>query len=262
MRRRRQQLLHAIEIADAGSILEIEMRTAAGEKSRGERTAVSEARVHRFAGIPFDDCAAIEQQLQQFDLHARNLGMNARSSEAERGRMPCIRVRLRIDVRAGIEKQPHDGDDVRRRSLAKIFDAVRGHVVKQRRSMLAARPLPDQLRLFIEQAPKCVDVARDDRIRRLLKLRIRGAVVLQRVDMPRELRPTGKPMRTRDERLRVCQLVDIRRSDVPFHALDLIGRESRRPRAQRIRIAAGFDEILRQLFVVAEVRMGRKRKRV
>src|SRR3954454_18626481 len=84
VRRRRQQLLHAIEIADTGSVFEIEIRAAAGEKSSRERTSVREARAHGVARDALDDRTAFEQQLHLLDLHAGSLGMNARRSKAER----------------------------------------------------------------------------------------------------------------------------------------------------------------------------------
>lgn len=176
--------------------------------------------------------------------------------------MPAIRVGLRVDVSAGIEQQPRDVDDVRRRSLAKVFDAVRGDVVKKCRSMLTARSLPDQLRRLIEKAAKCRDVAEDDRIRGLLEFRIGRACSLQLRDMLSKLRPARKSVRTSDQKLRIGKLADLCGSDVPFDALDLIGRKLRRPFAQRRGIVAGLDEILRQFLVVAEVRMGWKRKSV
>src|SRR3954470_4724652 len=202
VRCRREQLLHAIEIADTGSVFEIEIRAAAGEKSSREWTSVRQTRAHRLSRYTFDDRAAFEQQPDQLDLHAGSLGMNARGGEAERRRMTGVRVRLGVHVRTAIEQQARNFDDIRRRALAKVFDAVRRDVVKQRRLMLAARSLPDQLRRLIEQPSKRVDVAGDDRIRRLLELRLRGAV-LQRVNVPRELRPTRKPMRTSNQKLRV-----------------------------------------------------------
>src|SRR5438270_10428715 len=129
--------------------------------------------------------------------------------------------------------------------------------------MLAAGALPDQLRRLIEQLPKRGDVAGDDRIGGPLELRVRRAGVLQRINMQCEFRPARKSVSAGDQKLRVGELGDVRRTEVPFDAIDLIGRsETFRPFAKSNGIAGSLDEILRQFLVVAEVRMGRKRKGV
>ena len=73
---------------------------------------------------PLEVCSALEQELQQGNLHAGPLGMNARSRQAERCAVATVRLGFRVDVRARVEQQFCDGNDVRRRLLTKILDAI------------------------------------------------------------------------------------------------------------------------------------------
>jgi len=91
-------------------------------------------------------------------------------------------------------------------SLAKIFDAVRGNVVKKRRSMLAARSLADQFRRFIEQPLKRGDVAETMASAACSNFEFANCV-LQRFDVLRELRPARKSMRACNQELRVGELL-------------------------------------------------------
>src|SRR6185295_15712436 len=83
--------------------------------------------------------ASREQQLEQWNLQARVFGMNARRRQAQRRAVSAVRLGLSIDVSAAIEQQLRDQNNVGRRLLTEVLDAIRRDVMKQRRLMLARR---------------------------------------------------------------------------------------------------------------------------
>ena len=113
--------------------------------------------------------AAIEELLHQLVLHTGDRGMNARPRQVERSGAAAVGLRLCVDVRAGIEQHPCDLDDVRRRLLPKILDAVRRDVVQQRRVVLAHGSRVHELRIFTQQSREFPRVAGDNGVHGLLE---------------------------------------------------------------------------------------------
>lgn len=129
--------VHHIEAADTRGFEEVHSRAAIGKKARRATLAVGQA-------APDDGIAVAgqsrlfhlrpvrEQQLEKRDLHAGRFGMDAGRDEPERRRAAAVGLGGCVHVRASVDQHLGDLDDVRRRFLSEILDAVRGHVVQQR----------------------------------------------------------------------------------------------------------------------------------
>ena len=131
-----------VEAANTSGVLEVYRRATIREELRRVPLAVGEATLDSLVLVSsepgmLDVCAVLQQRLEQRDLHAGRFRMHAGGDQPKAGALPAIRVRLCVRVSACIEQHPGDRHDVLRRLLSKILDAIRGHVVQQRRPVLA-----------------------------------------------------------------------------------------------------------------------------
>lgn len=144
-RRRRFQLagfvkegFHDVQTADAGRPFEIEARAAVGKILGGLPAAIVQAAVDGAARDgTVDICAALNQQIQKLELHACSLRVVTGCGQVQSRRSPAICLRFGVDVRARVQEQCCDLDNVLWRFLAKVLDAVCRNIVEQGGAVLA-----------------------------------------------------------------------------------------------------------------------------
>ena len=132
--------------------------------------------------------------------------MSARGRQTKRRAVAAIGIRLGIHVSAPVEEELGDGDDVRRRRLSEVFDAVGGDVVQQRRAMLTRRTMVDEAGMRVEEPAQAVEIALDDGVGGGFERRGDRALGGERVDVMRETRPAREAVQPRDEELRAGEL--------------------------------------------------------
>src|SRR5262245_19495041 len=99
-----------------------------------------QAAIDRAAPIgTVDDCAVVDQQFHKWELHAGVFRMPARRRQSERCRTSPISVRLGVYIGAGLQQQLRNLDNVLRRLLAEVLDAVCRDIMEQGRAMLTSR---------------------------------------------------------------------------------------------------------------------------
>jgi hypothetical protein len=88
--------------------------------------------------------------------------MDARGDQAERGTSAAIGIRFGVHVRASVDQQVCDLDDVVWRFLSEVFDSVCGDVMQKRGMMLAGGALVHQVRVILQEFAESGYVAGDD----------------------------------------------------------------------------------------------------
>jgi hypothetical protein len=92
--------------------------------------------------------------------------MDAGSYQADGGASAAVGVRLRVHVGARVQQDLRDLDDVLRRLLAEILDAICRDVMQQRRPMLTRRACPREPGVLFQEPLQGRRVAADDGVRR------------------------------------------------------------------------------------------------
>ena len=180
-----------------------------GEVLLEEGSHTLNAELGGIAGVAglFHRGAARHQQLEQRNLHSCLFRMNTRGGETERRAAATVCRRRRIDVRSRVEQGSSDLDDVRRRQLTPVFDAVGGDVVEQRRLMLARRSRRHEAGVLAQKPLERLQIARHDGVGRLFEPHDRRLALRERLEVRDELRPARELVHERDEVLGVGSAV-------------------------------------------------------
>src|SRR5262249_49109243 len=99
---RKEEIPHTFELAHARGYHEVEARSSLRQEFSGERPAVVQAGLDRgrlvTAGAPMLDGGAMaKEQVEQFELHASFLGMNAGGHQTESGSSAPVDVGFGVD---------------------------------------------------------------------------------------------------------------------------------------------------------------------
>ena len=286
-----EEALDDVEPADSSRLFQSDPSASGGEEFGCQPAAVRQTVAD---GASFADRidagAVVDEHLQQLELHACDLGVNAGGRQAQRGRSAAVRLGFGIHISAVCQELLGDLDDVRGSLLTEVLDAVRRDVVEQSRAVLARGTSVRELRVLRQQVVERRLVAADDRIRGPFELRDRRVGPPQRFEMPGELRPALEPVAARDEELGIGERVPgavitlPEPAPLPHDAVDIgvdtvadvdrdLGDASEarklfqpagRPGADCWRVArvASRLELLRKLLVLLEVGSGGERKGV